>query len=228
MGAVDASLERLGTDYIDLYYIHRWDYETPIEETMRALHEIVKSGKVRYIGASSMFAWQFAKAQFSAEMADWTRFVAMQNHYNLVYREDEREMIPLCQDQGVGLCPWSPLARGFLAGNRDQHGGETKRAQSDEFAHSMYYEDADFEVLRRLEQIAEERDASPAQLALAWMLQKDAVDSPIIGVTKMYQLEEAIESVNIELTDEEVSRLEEPYRPHPVLGHAPYGENMYE
>lgn len=227
MSAVDASLDRLGTDYIDLYYIHRWDYETPISETMRALHEIVQSGKVRYIGASSMFAWQFAKAQYTAEMHGWTQFVAMQNHYNLVYREDEREMIPLCRDQGVGLCPWSPLARGFLAGNRDQHDGETLRAQTDSFAHSMYYEEADFEVLERVEALADQRGVSPAQLALAWMLHKESIDSPIIGVTKQYQLEEALGAVDIELSDKDIAHLEEPYRPHPVLGHAPYGENMY-
>jgi len=219
MAAVDRSLERLGTEYIDLYYIHRWDEETPIEETMRALHEIVESGKVRYVGASSMFAWQFSKAQYTAELRDWTKFVAMQNHYNLVYREEEREMNPLCCDQGVGLCPWSPLARGFLAGNRDRHDGGTTRAKTDSFAQSMYYADADFEVLDRLESMAEERSESPAQLALAWLLHKSGVDAPIVGATKMYQLEEAIEAVGVELTDDEIERLEEPYRAHPVLGH---------
>ena len=221
MHAVDASLERLGTDYIDLYYIHRGDETTPIEETLRTLDDIVASGKVRYIGASSMFAWQFAKALHASDRNDWSRFVAMQNHYNLIYREEEREMIPLCLDQGIGLCPWSPLARGFLAGNRGKTDkGETLRAKQDEFAHRMYYEDADFQVLENLQELAGRREASPAQLALAWMLHKPGITSPIVGATKMYQLEEAAEAVDIELTDEEIAKLEEPYVPHPVLGHS--------
>jgi aryl-alcohol dehydrogenase (NADP+) len=220
MHAVDQSLERLGTDYIDLYYIHRWDEETPIEETMEALHRIVESGKVRYIGASSMYAWQFAKAQHVGERNGWTKFVAMQNHYNLAYREEEREMNPLCRDQGVGLCPWSPLARGFLAGNRTRDkGGETKRAKDDDFAHSMYYRDADFAVLEALEEVAAEREYDPAQIALAWLLHRPGVDSPIVGASKMWQLEDAVEATDIELTDDELAALEEPYEPHPVLGH---------
>ena len=220
MHAVDQSLERLGTDYIDLYYIHRWDEETPIEETMEALHRIVESGKVRYIGASSMYAWQFAKAQHVAERNGWTQFVAMQNHYNLAYREEEREMNPLCRDQGVGLSPWSPLARGFLAGNRTRDkGGETQRARDDDFAHSMYYRDADFAVLEALEGVAADREYDPAQIALAWLLHQPGVTSPIVGVSKMWQLEDAVEATDIELTDAELAALEEPYEPHPVLGH---------
>jgi len=218
--AVDASLERLGMDYIDLYYIHRWDAETPIEETLEALHHLVESGRVRYIGASSMYAWQFSKSLYLSELNDWSRFVAMQNHYNLIYREEEREMIPLCRDQGVGVCPWSPLARGFLAGNRDRHGGgETERADQDDFAREMYYREDDFAVLDRLEEVAAQRGASPAQVALAWLLNKPAVTSPIVGASKMYQLEEAIEAVEIELADDEIDALEEPYVPHPILGH---------
>lgn len=220
MHAVDQSLERLGTDYIDLYYIHRWDEETPIEETMEALHRIVESGKVRYIGASSMYAWQLAKAQHVGERNGWTKFVAMQNHYNLAYREEEREMNPLCRDQGVGLSPWSPLARGFLAGNRTRDkGGETKRAKDDDFAHSMYYRDADFAVLEALEEVAAEREYDPAQIALAWLLHRPGVDSPIVGASKMWQLEDAVEATDIELADDELAALEEPYEPHPVLGH---------
>ena len=230
MAAVDASLERLGTGYIDLYYIHRWDYDTPLEETLKALHDIVESGKVRYIGASSMFAFQFTKALYKAELEDWTRFVAMQNHYNLVYREEEREMIPLCAEEGVGVCPWSPLARGFLAGNRGKvpSEGETPRAQQDKFAHDMYFNDSDFEVLDRVEALAEKKGYSPAQISLAWLLHQPQVTAPVIGATKMYQLEEAAEVPEIELTEEEMARLEEPYVPHPILGHAPYGQNEYD
>ena len=230
MDAVDASLQRLGTGYIDLYYIHRWDYDTPLEETLKALHDIVESGKVRYIGASSMFAFQFTKALYKAEIEGWTRFVAMQNHYNLVYREEEREMIPLCAEEGIGVCPWSPLARGFLAGNRGKvpSEGETPRAQQDEFAHDMYYNDSDFEVLDRVEELAETKGYSPAQISLAWLINKSEVTAPVIGATKMYQLEEAAAAPEIELTDQEMARLEEPYVPHPMLGHAPYGENQYD
>ncbi len=219
-GSIDDSLRRLGMDYVDLYQIHRWDYDTPIEETMEALHDVVKSGKARYIGASSMYAWQFAKAQFVAEKHGWTKFVSMQNHYNLVYREEEREMNPLCQDQGVGLIPWSPLARGFLAGNRTRDkGGETTRAKSDPFAHEMYYRDSDFEVVDRVVELAARMGHKPAQLALAWLLNKPEVDSPIIGATKMYQLEDANFATTIKLSHEEMKYLEEPYVPHPILGH---------
>jgi 1-deoxyxylulose-5-phosphate synthase len=220
MDAIDNSLRRLNMEYVDLYQIHRWDNTTPIEETMEALHDVVKAGKARYIGASSMFAWQFAKAQYTATLNGWTRFVSMQNHYNLVYREEEREMNPLCLDQGVGLIPWSPLARGFLAGNRKAVGeGPTARAKSDEYAHSMYYQDGDFEVLNRVTKLAEERGVRPAQIALAWLLHQPGVTAPIIGASKPYQLEEAVAAVEIRLSAEEMLLLEEPYRPHPILGH---------
>lgn len=220
MDAIDASLQRLGTDYVDLYQIHRWDYATPIEETMEALHDVVKSGKARYIGASSMSAWQFAKALHVADANGWTRFVSMQNHLNLVYREEEREMLPLCRDQGIGVIPWSPLARGFLAGNRSrEEWGDTERAKTDGFAQEMYYEEADFDVVDRVVEVAKERGVQPAQIALAWLLQKPGVVAPIVGATKMPHLEQAVEATNIELTESEIERLEEPYRPHGVLGH---------
>ena len=220
MHAIDNSLRRLGTDYVDLYQIHRWDYTTPIEETMEALHDVVKAGKARYIGASSMYAWQFAKAQEVATRHGWTRFVSMQNHYNLVYREEEREMIPLCMDQGVGLIPWSPLARGFLAGNRRRSDhGATTRAKSDDFAHKMYYSDADFDVVERVVALAEQHGVAPAQIALAWMLHKPGITAPIIGASKMPHLEDAIAALEITLSAEEMATLEAPYQPHPVLGH---------
>lgn len=220
MDAIDASLTRLGMDYVDLYQIHRWDYETPIEETMEALHDVVKAGKARYIGASSMYAWQFAKAQHTADANGWTRFTSMQNHYNLVYREEEREMIPLCIDQGVGLIPWSPLARGFLAGNRKREGGgETVRAQSDDFADKMYYRDEDFTIVERAGEIAKKHGVSTAQIALAWMLNKSHITAPIIGASKMEHLEQAIAALEISLSEDEVSSLEEAYQPHPILGH---------
>jgi aryl-alcohol dehydrogenase (NADP+) len=220
MDSIDASLHRLGMDYVDLYQIHRWDPDTPIEETMEALHDVVKAGKARYIGASSMFAWQFAKALHVAERNGWTRFVAMQNHMNAVYREEEREMLPLCRDQGVGVIPWSPLARGFLAGNRKVKGeGPTRRAKSDGYAHSMYYEQGDFAVLDAVEKNADQHGARPAQIALAWLLHKPGISAPIIGASKMYQLEEAIAAVEIELTPEDMAAIEAPYQPHPVLGH---------
>jgi aryl-alcohol dehydrogenase (NADP+) len=219
--AIDASLRRLGTDYVDLYQIHRWDYETPIEETMEALNDVVRAGKARYIGASSMFAWQFAKAQHVAERHGWARFVSMQNHYNLVYREEEREMNPLCRDQGVGLIPWSPLARGFLAGNRTREkGGETTRARSDAFAHQMYFQDADFAVLDAVRAVAGRHGVSMAQVATAWILRQPGVTAPIIGASKMQQLEEAVASLDITLSDEDSAALEGPYVPHPVLGHS--------
>jgi aryl-alcohol dehydrogenase-like predicted oxidoreductase len=216
MSAIDASLRRLGTDYVDLYQIHRWDPETPIEETMAALHDVVQAGKARYLGASSMFAWQFAKAQRVAQ----TPFVSMQNHYNLVYREEEREMIPQCLDLGVGVIPWSPLARGLLAGNRTREGGRrTARAGSDTFADALYSE-ADFDVVDRLVSVAQERALPPARIALAWLLHKPGVTAPIVGATKLSHLEDAIAAVEVPLTREEIARLEEPYRPHPVLGHS--------
>ncbi|MDX1413032.1 MAG: aldo/keto reductase [Candidatus Promineifilaceae bacterium] len=221
MAGIDNSLKRLGVDYVDLYQIHRWDYETPIEETMEALHDVVKAGKVRYIGASSMFAWQFSKAQHVAEKNGWTRFISMQNHYNLVYREEEREMISCCLDQGVGVIPWSPLARGFLAGNRSREkAGPTKRSKSDEYAHNMYYEAEDFDVLERTISLAEKHGVKPAQIALAWLLHKPGVVAPIIGASKMAHLEEAVTAVTIQLSAEEINYLEEPYQPHPVLGHS--------
>lgn len=220
MAEVENSLRRLETDYIDLYQIHRFDYNTPIEETLEALHDLVKSGKVRYIGASSMYAWQFAKSLYLADLKGWSRFVSMQGHYNLVYREEEREMIPLCQDQGIGLIPWSPLARGFLAGNRTRtKSGETTRANSDAFAHDMYYQESDFEIVDRAAELAEQRGVTPAQIALAWMLNKPWITAPIIGASKMYQLEQAVEALDIKLSDEEMNSLEAPYQPHRVLGH---------
>jgi len=218
--SIDNSLRRLKTDYVDLYQIHRWDAETPIEETLEALNDLVRLGKVRYIGGSSMYAWQFAKALHTSDQRGWARFVSMQNHYNLVYREEEREMIPLCIDRGVGVIPWSPLARGFLAGNRDPNrSGETARAKSDAFAHQMYYSEADFAVLNAATKLADARGVKPAQVALAWMLHKAGITSPIIGASKMYQLDEAIEAADLKLESDEIRTLEEPYVPHRVLGH---------
>ena len=219
--AVDASLQRLGTDYIDLYQIHRFDPATPLEETMEALHDVVKAGKVRYLGASSMWAWQFAKAQSIARERGWTPFVSMQNHYNLAYREEEREMIPLCRDQGVGLIPWSPLARGFLAGNRkreDKDSGETSRAKTDDIAQKYYYRDSDFKVLEALSALAARRGVSNATLAYAWLLRK-GVTAPIVGASKPYQLDHAAAAVDVALADDEVTQLEAAYEPHPVIGH---------
>jgi aryl-alcohol dehydrogenase-like predicted oxidoreductase len=219
LAAIDDSLERLGMDHVDLYQIHRWDPGTPIEETMEALHDVVRAGKARYIGASSMYAWQFAKAQHVAERHGWTPFVSMQNHYNLVYREEEREMIPLCIDQGVGVIPWSPLARGLLAGNRAR-GGErrTTRADTDAFADRLYSE-ADFDVVDRAAEVAAERGVPPAQVGLAWLLQRPGVTAPIVGATKPEHLDDALAAERLTLGDDEVARLEEPYVPHPVLGH---------
>jgi aryl-alcohol dehydrogenase (NADP+) len=215
MEAIDASLSRLGIDYVDLYQIHRWDSETPIEETMEALHDVVRAGKARYIGASSMSAWQFAKAQYTAELHGWTRFISMQNHYNLVYREEEREMIPQCIELGVGLIPYSPLARGFLAGNRTRaKADETTRSRTDELAHQMYYSDSDFAVVDKVVEIAKYRTVKPAQIALSWLLRKPEITSPIIGASKMYQLDEALLAMDIILTDDEVEALEAPYLPH--------------
>ena len=220
MQAIDDSLRRLGMDYIDLYQIHRWDPDTPIEETLEALHDVVKSGKVRYIGASSMYAWQFSKSLYLADLHGWTRFVSMQNHYNLVYREEEREMIPFCRSEGIGIIPWSPLARGFLSGNRSsQDWGETTRAKSDEFAHDMYYQESDFTVVEHVVELAKEREVTPSQIALAWLLHQPGVTAPIIGASKMLHLEEDVAALDIELSEEELQILEEPYQPHPVLGH---------
>jgi 1-deoxyxylulose-5-phosphate synthase len=220
LSAIDASLQRLGMDYVDLYQIHRWDPRTPIEETMQALHEVVRAGKARYIGASSMFAWQLAKAQQIATSAGHTRFVSMQNHYNLVYREEEREMIPLCIDQGVGVIPWSPLARGVLAGNRTRSGERrTTRAGSDQFTDYLYDQPTDFDVVERVAELAAERGVPPAQIALAWLLHKPGVTAPIVGATKPEHLNDALAAEQLTLSDEEIARLEEPYVPHPVLGH---------
>jgi aryl-alcohol dehydrogenase (NADP+) len=187
---------------------------------MEALHDVVRSGKARYIGASSMYAWQFVRAQYTADLHGWTRFASMQNHYNLVYREEEREMIPYCAAEGIGVIPWSPLARGFLAGNRTREkSGETARSRSDEFAHHLYYQDSDFSVVDWVVELARARGVKPAQIALAWMLAQPAVTAPIVGASKMYQLDEAIAALDITLTADEIKRLEECYTPHPVLGH---------
>jgi 1-deoxyxylulose-5-phosphate synthase len=220
MSGIDASLRRLNMDYVDLYQIHRWDNHTPIEETMEALHDVVRAGKARYIGASSMYAWQFAKAQHVAENHGFTRFISMQNHYNLIYREEEREMIPLCIDQGVGVIPWSPLARGVLAGNRSRTGERrTTRANSDAFGDSLYQQEADFDVVDRVAEVAASRDVPPAQVALAWLLHRPGMTAPIIGATRLGHLEDALAAEELSLTPEEVAQLEEPYVPHPVLGH---------
>jgi 1-deoxyxylulose-5-phosphate synthase len=221
LSAIDASLRRLGTDYVDLYQIHRWDYQTPIEETMEALHEVVRAGKARYIGASSMFAWQFAKAQNLAGRHGGTRFASMQNHYNLIYREEEREMIPLCADQGVAVLPYSPLARGVLTGNRGRQGERrTARAGDDPLSDERYSSPSDFDVVDRLAEVAAARGAPPAQVALAWLLSRPAVTAPIVGATRLGHISDALAAVQLTLTDEEVRRLEEPYLPHRVLGHS--------
>jgi aryl-alcohol dehydrogenase-like predicted oxidoreductase len=219
MHAIDDSLRRLQTDYVDLYQIHRFDPHTPIEETLEALDQVVRSGKALYIGASSMFAWQFLKMMQTSDMMGLARFVTMQNHYNLVYREEEREMIPLCLEEGVGLIPWSPLARGFLAGNRNaEDRGETVRAKTDDFAQKLYYRPSDFTVVDRLTEIATKRGVPNAQVALAWILGKPGVSSPIIGASKMAHLDQAIDAVQIQLDESEIKALEEPYEAHPVLG----------
>ncbi len=217
MSAIDASLKRLGTDYVDLYQIHRWDTNTPIEETMEALHDIVKAGKARYIGASSMAAWQFAKAQYTADLHGWTRFVSMQPQYNLVYREEEREMLPFCEDQKIAVIPWSPLARGLLTGKRTKERNETKRAETDAFGRSMYSDD-DFAIADRVTQLAEARGVPASQIALAWMLQKPVITSPIIGASKPGHLEDAVGALSVKLSDNEIEQLEELYRPHAVAG----------
>lgn len=221
MEAIDNSLRRLGTDYVDLYQIHRWDYTVPIEETMEALHDVVKAGKALYIGASSMYAWQFAKAQHTAEINHWTKFVSMQNHVNLLYREEEREMIPQCIDMGVGLIPWSPLARGFLVGNRTRENwGETTRAKHDSMAQDYFYTDTDFEIVERVKQVAANHNLKPAQIALAWLLHKPGITAPIVGCSKMYQLEEAVAAAEITLSQDEMDYLEGAYQPRQILGHS--------
>jgi len=222
--SIDKSLKRLGVDYVDLYQIHRFDPHTPIEETLEALSDLVRAGKVLYLGASSMYAWQFLKMLETQRKYGLARFVSMQNHYNLVYREEEREMIPLCAEERIGLIPWSPLARGFLAGNRkaneDKQKAETARARTDDFAHKMYYRPSDFTVVDRVTEVAEARGVKNAQIALAWMLAKPGVSAPIIGASKPYQLDDALAAMELKLTQEEMKRLEEPYEPHPVLGHS--------
>jgi len=219
LASIDGSLRRLGTDFVDLYQIHRWDPETPIEETMGALHDVVRAGKARYLGASSMYAWQFAKAQRVAAEHGWTPFVSMQNHYNLAYREEEREMIPLCLDQGVGGIPWSPLARGLLAGTRRRDGsGTTVRSSNDPIADAMYTDD-DFDVVDRLVAVAEARDLPPARVALAWLLAKPGVTAPIVGATKPRHVADALAAVDVSLSESEIEKLESAYRPHPILGH---------
>jgi 1-deoxyxylulose-5-phosphate synthase len=218
--AIDDSLRRLGMDYVDLYIIHRFDYETPIEETMQALHDVVKAGKALYLGASSMYAWQFAKMQHTADTMGLTRFVSMQNHYNLIYREEEREMIPLCLEEGVGITPWSPLARGFVAGNRrPEDFGDTVRAKTDEYSKKLYYHPSDFAVVERLTEIAKKRGLPNAQVALAWLLHKLGVTAPIIGASKLSHLDDAVAALRVTLDEAEIKALEEPYQPHPVLGH---------
>ncbi len=220
LSGIDASLTRLGLDYVDLYQIHRWDPRTPIEETMGALHQVVQAGKARYIGASSMFSWQFAKAQYTAEKNGWTKFVSMQNHYNLIYREEEREMIPLCLDQGVGVIPWSPLARGILAGNRTRSGERhTTRSNTDPFTDYLYEQPTDFDVVESAQQVAAARGVPTAQVALAWLLSKPGVTAPIVGSTKLAHLEDALAAEALTLSEDEVAGLEKPYVPHPVLGH---------
>jgi aryl-alcohol dehydrogenase-like predicted oxidoreductase len=220
MDGIDASLRRLGMDYVDLYQIHRWDPDTPIEETLEALNDVVRSGKTRYIGASSMYAWQFAKALGLAARHGWSRFVSMQDHYNLIYREEEREMIPLCIEEGIGIIPWSPQARGFLAGDRTRDkSGATTRSKTDAYAHDLYYRDEDFSVADRVGQVAGEIGKARSQVALAWMLSKPYITAPIIGASKIAHLEQAVEAVSIMLSEEQIKRLEEPYAPHPILGH---------
>lgn len=217
---IDASLKRLRTDYVDLYQIHRWDYNTPIEETLEALNDLVRMGKVRYLGASSMYAWQFMKSLYLADLNNWSRFVSMQNHYNLIYREEEREMLPLCRAEGIGVIPWSPVARGFLAGNRKRTGGgETVRAQTDDYAKKLYHAEQDFEIAERVVELAKRKNVMPIQIALAWVLHQEGVASPIVGTRNPGHLQDMVEALEIHLTQEEQAFLTEPYRPKPVLGH---------
>jgi 1-deoxyxylulose-5-phosphate synthase len=220
--AIDGSLQRLGTDYVDLYQIHRFDYETPIEETLEALHDIVKAGKARYIGASSMFAWQFMKMLATSDAHGWTRFVSMQNHYNLVYREEEREMLPLCREEGIGVIPWSPLARGFLSGNRKRgdRQADTIRSKTDEYARELYDSDTDYTIAERVVSVASRRGVEPAQIGLAWLLAKPGVTAPIVGASRLEHLDAAVAASGMTLAAEEIAFLEEPYQPLPVLGHS--------
>ena len=216
LSSIDASLKRLGTDYVDLYQIHRWDYETPIEETLEALNDVVRSGKARYIGASAMYAWQFAKALYTSDLHGWSRFVTMQPHYNLIYREEEREMLPFCQDQKIAVIPFSPLARGRLARKFEQN--ETARFQSDDLATTRYTQEDNVTTIQRVSDVAEKRGLPMAQVALAWMLSKPLITAPIIGATKPHHLEDAVAALSVQLTPEEITYLEEAYRPHPVIG----------
>jgi aryl-alcohol dehydrogenase-like predicted oxidoreductase len=220
MSSIDASLKRLGTDYVDLYQIHRWDYDTPLEETLEALNDVVRAGKARYIGASSMYAWQFAKALFTSDLHGWTRFVSMQPHYNLIYREEEREMLPLCQDQQIAVIPWSPLARGLLTRKPSRERNETVRAQTDAFGKTLYTREDDFATAQQVSQLAEARGLPMAQVALAWMLSKPVVTAPIVGATKPHHIDDAVAALAVQLTADEIHHLEEAYQPHPILGFA--------
>ena len=220
MSSIDGSLRRLKTDYVDLYQIHRWDYNTPIEESLEALHDVVRAGKALYIGASSMYSWQFAKALYTSDLHGWTRFVSMQPHYNLIYREEEREMIPLCFDQKIAVIPWSPLARGLLTGNRSRERTETVRARTDEFGRSLYTFDTDFDIAKRVSEVASRKGVPDAQVAIAWILSKQVITAPIIGATRLGHLEDAVASLSVKLSPEEIKLLEELYQPHPVSGHS--------
>ena len=220
MEAIDGSLKRLGTDYVDLYQIHRYDPDTPIEETLEALSDVVRAGKALYLGASSMYAWQFAKMLYTQRANGWAPFVSMQNHYNLIYREEEREMIPLCREQGIGLLPWSPLARGFLAGNRQRGKRDaTLREQHDGYGHSLYYADADYDVADRVVEVAKRKGVLPIQVALAWVLSRPGIAAPIVSTTRIEQLDQLLDGMSVTLSEEEIKALEEAYSPHPVLGH---------
>ncbi|MFB3915336.1 MAG: aldo/keto reductase [Terriglobales bacterium] len=218
--AIDDSLRRLQTDYVDLYQIHRFDYTTPVEETMKAFTDVVRAGKARYIGGSSMYAWQFARMIYTADRLGLERFITMQNHYNIVYREEEREIIPFCRAEGIGILPWSPQARGFVSGtHRRGDYGDTIRAKTDDYSHKLYYRDSDFEVVRQITAVAKQKGASNAQVALAWLLHQPGVTAPIVGASKMHHLDEAIEALDLKLSDDELNALSAPYQPHPVLGH---------
>jgi aryl-alcohol dehydrogenase-like predicted oxidoreductase len=219
LSSIDASLKRLGTDYVDLYQIHRWDYDAPIEETLEALNDVVRAGKARYIGASSMYAWQFAKALYTSDLHGWARFVSMQPHYNLIYREEEREMLPLCQDQKIAVIPWAPLAKGRLARKPSKEQNETQRAQTDAIGKRLY-SDEDLMIAQRVSDVAEARGLPMAQVAIAWMLSKPVITAPIIGATKPHHLDDAVAALSIQLTPEEIQQLEQAYQPHPVLGYA--------